>query len=67
VLARSVIKPLATRDGESLDQFIFNVNKLIINPLILLLFALALVFFLYGVFEFILSGMKKKSNHNFTE
>jgi uncharacterized membrane protein YidH (DUF202 family) len=30
-----------------------KVNKLIINPLILLLFALALMFFLYGVFEFI--------------
>ena len=41
--------------SESLDQFIFNVNKLIINPLILLLFALALVYFLYGVFEFILN------------
>lgn len=37
----------------SVDSFIINVNKLIINPLILLLFALALVYFLYGVFEFI--------------
>ena len=40
-------------EGESLDQFILNVNKFIINPLIMLLFALAVVFFLYGVFEFI--------------
>ena len=39
--------------SESVDQFILNVNKLIINPLILLLFALALVYFLYGIFEFI--------------
>ena len=38
---------------ESLDQFILNVNKQIINPLILLLFALAVVYFLYGVFQFI--------------
>jgi len=37
----------------SVDSFIANVNKQIINPLILLLFALALVYFLYGVFEFI--------------
>lgn len=39
--------------GESLDQFIQNVNKLIINPIIILLFALALAYFLFGVFEFI--------------
>lgn len=39
--------------SESLNQFISNVDKLIINPLILLLFALALVYFLYGIFEFI--------------
>ena len=42
-----------TGKGETLDQFILNVNKFIINPLIMLLFALAVVFFLYGVFEFI--------------
>jgi len=37
----------------SVDSFIAKVNSQIINPLILLLFALALVYFLYGVFEFI--------------
>lgn len=37
----------------SVDSFVSNVNKLIINPLIVLLFALAVVYFLYGVFEFI--------------
>ena len=42
-----------TGAGESIDQFIMNLNKYIINPLILLLFALALVYFLYGIFEFI--------------
>ena len=36
-----------------LDGFIGNVNDMIINPLILFLFALAVVFFLYGVLEFI--------------
>jgi len=41
--------------SESIDDFIFKVDKIIINPLILLLFALALLFFLYGVFEFILN------------
>ena len=34
----------------SVDSFIGNVNKLIINPLIILLFALALAYFLWGVF-----------------
>lgn len=36
-----------------LDRFLGNVNREIINPLILLLFALALVYFLYGMLEFI--------------
>ena len=39
--------------AESVDTFINHVNKLIVNPLILLLFALALVYFLWGVFEFL--------------
>ena len=37
----------------SLDSFISNVDRMIINPLILFLFALAVVFFLFGVLEFI--------------
>lgn len=37
----------------SLNGFIANVDTKIINPLIGLLFALAVVYFLYGVFEFI--------------
>jgi len=37
----------------SLDTFLANTNRLIINPLISLLFALAVVFFLYGVFKFL--------------
>jgi len=39
----------------SVDTFIHNVNRLIINPLITLLFALALAFFVYGVLEFLMN------------
>ena len=38
-----------------LDAFIGKVDTLIINPLIGLLFALAIVYFLYGVLEFFLN------------
>jgi zinc transporter ZupT len=37
----------------SVDSFMVKVNTLIINPLITLLFALAVVFFLYGMVEFL--------------
>lgn len=37
----------------SLDSFLANTNRLIINPIIYLLFAIALVYFLYGMVEFI--------------
>jgi len=43
----------------SVDSFIGNVNRLIINPLIVLLFALAVVLFLYGVIEFIANQDKE--------
>lgn len=39
----------------SLDSFIANVNREIINPLILFLFALTVAYFLWGVFEFIVN------------
>lgn len=39
----------------NIDTFMQKVDTEIINPIILLLFALALVYFLYGVFEFIAS------------
>ena len=38
-----------------MEAFIGKVDTLIINPLILLLFALAVVYFLYGVLEFIMN------------
>ncbi|KKR61055.1 hypothetical protein A2643_02795 [Candidatus Nomurabacteria bacterium RIFCSPHIGHO2_01_FULL_39_220] len=42
--------------SKNVNEFVANVDNQIINPLIGFLFALALVFFLYGVFEFIASG-----------
>lgn len=39
----------------SLDSFIGDVDTMIINPLILFLFALAVIYFLYGVMEFLMN------------
>ena len=39
-----------------LNAFIGKVDTQIINPLIIFLFALAVVYFLYGAFEFIANG-----------
>ena len=39
--------------ASGVDSFISKLEQYIVNPLITLLFALALVFFVYGVFEFI--------------
>ena len=36
-----------------MNAFIANLDRLIVNPLIVFLFALAAIYFLYGVFEFI--------------
>ena len=44
---------IAYAASESFNGFIANVDNKIINPLIGLLFALAIVYFLYGVFEFL--------------
>lgn len=38
-----------------LNSFLTNVNREIVNPLILFLFALAVVYFLYGMLEFIIN------------
>lgn len=37
----------------SVESFVANVNTYIINPLIVFLFALAMVYFLYGLVEFL--------------
>ncbi|HEY4502966.1 MAG TPA: hypothetical protein VJC14_00820 [Candidatus Paceibacterota bacterium] len=45
------------------DEFLINVNREIVNPLITVLFALAIAYFLWGTFEFILnlSNQEKKT------
>ena len=45
---------IAYADYTEVDAFIGNVNRVILNPIIYLLFALALVFFVYGVLEFLM-------------
>ena len=42
------------------DDFLTNVNSFIINPLITLLFALAVAYFLWGMFEFILNQQNEE-------
>jgi len=44
---------IAFASSTSFDGFIRNVESMIIDPIIGLLFALAIVYFLYGVFEFL--------------
>lgn len=44
------ISPVAT--------FVGKVNRYITNPLIVLMFSVALVYFLYGVFEFLMNADK---------
>ena len=39
----------------TLNRFIGKVDTMIINPLILFLFALAVVYFLYGVLDFLMN------------
>ena len=46
---------IAYADYTEVDAFIGNVNRFILNPIIYLLFALALVFFVYGVLEFLMN------------
>jgi succinate dehydrogenase/fumarate reductase cytochrome b subunit len=42
-----------TEAPQVVRTFVGKVNEIIVNPLIILLFAAALVYFLYGVFQFI--------------
>lgn len=39
-----------------LKQLIINIEKLILNPVIILMFAIALAVFIYGVFQFIMNS-----------
>lgn len=44
--------------AEDVETLISKFNKLILNPLIDMMFVIAFAFFLYGVFEFIVGGSK---------
>lgn len=41
--------------ASSVDTFVYNVDRMIINPIIYVLFALAILIFLYGVLEFLMN------------
>ena len=47
---------IAYAASTNFNDFLKNVDNMIINPLIIFLFALALVYFLYGLIEFIANG-----------
>ena len=51
--AATRVSPVATYVGK--------INRLIINPLITLMFAAALAYFVYGVMQFLASGAEKQS------
>ena len=53
VYARAVVPNASGGRGISFDQFFTNIKSQIITPIIYLLFALAMVYFLYGVFLFV--------------
>ena len=44
----------------SVTLFVQRVNKYILNPLILLMFGVALCVFLYGVFQFIMNSQSEE-------
>jgi len=48
----------------ALDDFLVKVSDNIINPLIIFMFALAMVFFLYGVLEFFLNQDNEEAKTN---
>lgn len=48
--------PTAHAVAKPITQFVGKVNQIIINPLIILLFALALLYFLYGTFQFLVNA-----------
>lgn len=53
--------------GGTFFQLLYNIEQVILNPLIFLLAGLALLVFLYGVFEYIKSAddpEERKTGHN---
>ena len=53
LVVSNIMWPFVLTAYASIDDTIRKVNKAIINPLIVLFFAIAAVYFAYGVFEFI--------------
>jgi len=47
---------MASTINSTVITFLKNVNRAILNPLIVLMFAVALLVFIYGVFEFVRGG-----------
>lgn len=45
----------------SIGTLMNSINKVIINPLIVLVFAVALVYFVYGVMQFVLNGANEEA------
>ena len=50
--------------GNTFSQLLYNIELFILNPIIYLLFGLALIVFLYGVFEFILKSDDPEERKN---
>ncbi len=48
----------ATAKPSPVAGFVGRVNEFVLNPLIIMMFAVALLFFLYGVVEFIMNSDK---------
>ncbi len=51
--AQTRVSPVAT--------FVGKINRLILNPLITLMFAVALMYFIYGVMQFLANGAEKRT------
>lgn len=56
------IIPVAEASG--IASLMMSINKVIINPLIYLLFALAVVYFLYGLAQYLLSPDNEETKKN---
>ncbi len=48
----------------SINTLMNSVNRVVINPLIILIFALALVYFLYGVVQFLLNSENEEARNS---
>ncbi len=60
--------PIANASDSPIVEFVGKLNRYLFNPVIILLFAAALVYFLYGVFEFLTNstsaeGREKGQSH----